>query len=183
MLYVTHDQVEAMTLGQRVAVLDRGRLQQVAAPAELYERPASAFVAGFLGNPPMSLFPTRATRDAAGRATIAIGAQRIALPDAHPARALLAAAPECVHSAGLRAEALGPAAPDAPAAIDAVVDYVENLGHEALAYVVAANGGGEPVRLVARLPGLEELTPGALVRLAVDAARVHLFDEAGRALQ
>jgi len=184
MLYVTHDQVEAMTLGQRVAVLDRGRLQQVAPPAELYERPASAFVAGFLGNPPMSLFGTRVAIDASGRATIAIGAQRIAVPDAHPARALLAAAPERVHSAGLRAEALGPAAPDAPAAIDAIVDYVENLGHEALAYVVVApEDGGEPVRLVARLPGLEELLPGALVRLAVDAARLHLFDEGGRALR
>jgi len=184
MLYVTHDQVEAMTLGQRVAVLDRGRLQQVAPPAELYEHPASAFVAGFLGNPPMSLFGTRVAIGASGRATIAIGAQRIAVPDAHPARALLAAAPERVHSAGLRAEALGPAAPDAPAAIDAIVDYVENLGHEALAYVVVApEDGGEPVRLVARLPGLEELLPGALVRLAVDAARLHLFDEGGRALR
>jgi ABC-type sugar transport system ATPase subunit len=182
MLYVTHDQVEAMTLGQRVAVLDRGRLQQVAPPAELYERPASAFVAGFLGNPPMSLFPTRVARDAAGRATLSVGAQGIPLPDEHPARALLAAAPERVRSAGLRAEALGPARPDAPAAIDASVDYVEHLGHESLAYVEVAGQEGAPVRLVARLPGLEELLPGTRVRLAVDAGRVHLFDEAGRAL-
>src|SRR5262249_39729671 len=59
-LYVTHDQVEAMTLGDRVAVLDHGVLQQVAAPEEIYERPANRFVAGFLGNPPMNLLPARA---------------------------------------------------------------------------------------------------------------------------
>src|SRR5439155_287139 len=59
MMYVTHDQVEAMTLGDRVAVLDRGRVQQVAPPRDLYDRPANAFVAGFIGNPPMNLFPTR----------------------------------------------------------------------------------------------------------------------------
>src|SRR5438094_3846178 len=58
MIYVTHDQVEAMTLGDRVAVLDRGRLQQVAPPRDLYDRHANAFVAGFIGNPPMNLFPT-----------------------------------------------------------------------------------------------------------------------------
>lgn len=183
MLYVTHDQVEAMTLGRRVAVLDRGRLQQVAPPAELYDRPASAFVAGFLGNPPMSLFPTRAARDAAGRVTIAIGAQHVALPAAQPACALLAAAPERAWSAGLRAEALGPAAPDAPASIDTLVDSVEQLGHETLAHVLAAGTGDEPVRLVARLPGHHPLAPGAPLRLAVDAARLHLFGEDGRALR
>jgi ABC-type sugar transport system ATPase subunit len=182
MLYVTHDQVEAMTLGHRVAVLDRGRLQQVAPPRELYERPASAFVAGFIGNPPMSLFPTRAERDASGRLAIAIGDQRVPVPEAHPAHAVVAAKPASVRSAGLRAEALGPAIPGAAAAIDASVDYVENLGHEALAYVLAPDGSGEPLRLIARLPGLEELTPGARVRLGVDAARLHLFDEAGNAL-
>jgi ABC-type sugar transport system ATPase subunit len=183
MLYVTHDQVEAMTLGQRVAVLDRGRLQQVAPPAELYERPASAFVAGFLGNPPMSLFATRAVRDAAGRTTIAIGAQHIAVPDAHPAHAALAAAPERVRSAGLRAEALGPAAASDAAALDTTVASVESLGHETLAHVLAPDAGGAPVPLVARLPGYAELAPGAPLRLIVDAARLHFFAEDGRALR
>ncbi len=63
MLYVTHDQVEAMTLGARVTVLDRGRIQQVSAPRELYEHPANVFVAGFIGNPPMNLFPLRVSID------------------------------------------------------------------------------------------------------------------------
>ena len=178
MLYVTHDQVEAMTLGQRVAVLDRGRLQQVAPPAELYERPASAFVAGFLGDPPMSLFPTRAVRDADGCLAIAIGDQRVVLPAAHPAAGV---APESVRSAGLRAEALGPAAPDAPT-LAVVVDHAERLGHETLAHVHAPATGADPVRLVARLPGLQALAAGARLQLAVDAARLHLFAEDGRAL-
>jgi ABC-type sugar transport system ATPase subunit len=183
MLYVTHDQVEAMTLGHRVAVLDRGRLQQVAPPGELYERPASAFVAGFLGNPPMSLFPTRAARDAGGRVRVAIGDQPVTVPETHPAHAALAAAPERVRSAGLRAEALGPATPDAAAPLDTTVDTVEQLGHETLAHVRAARAGGDPVRLVARLPGLHPLAPGAPLRLAVDAARLHLFAEDGGALR
>src|SRR5262245_8415581 len=73
-LYVTHDQVEAMTLGDRVAVLDHGVLQQVAPPRELYDRPANAFVAGFIGNPPMNLFPTRLDT-ADGRLVFRIGDQ------------------------------------------------------------------------------------------------------------
>src|SRR3989449_3365971 len=66
MIYVTHDQVEAMTLGDRVAVLDRGRLQQIAPPGALYERPTNVVVASFIGNPPMNLFPARVARRSRG---------------------------------------------------------------------------------------------------------------------
>ncbi|HWP65431.1 MAG TPA: ATP-binding cassette domain-containing protein, partial [Candidatus Limnocylindria bacterium] len=75
MLYVTHDQVEAMTLGHRIAVLDRGRLRQVGTPREVYERPADTFVAGFLGSPPMNLFP--AVHD---DSALVIGGERLPLP-------------------------------------------------------------------------------------------------------
>src|SRR5262249_22687087 len=78
MLYVTHDQVEAMTLGARVTVLDRGRIQQVSAPRELYERPANVFVAGFIGNPPMNLFPLRVST-AAGEARLELAGQTLAV--------------------------------------------------------------------------------------------------------
>src|SRR5262249_43917107 len=78
MLYVTHDQVEAMTLGTRVTVLDRGRIQQVSAPRELYERPANVFVAGFIGNPPMNLFPVRVSIGD-GRAHLDLGGQALAV--------------------------------------------------------------------------------------------------------
>ncbi|MBI5504126.1 MAG: ATP-binding cassette domain-containing protein [Deltaproteobacteria bacterium] len=76
MVYVTHDQVEAMTLGHRVAVLDHGRLQQVAPPAELYERPVNAFVAGFLGSPPMNLLRAGVSRVGDGL-VLRVGAQTV----------------------------------------------------------------------------------------------------------
>src|SRR5438128_240429 len=97
MVYVTHDQVEAMTLGDRVAVLDKGRLQQVAPPRELYEHPANVFVAGFIGNPPMNLFPTRLSTDDRG---LAVGSQTLPIGDA--AHASL----EWARTAGVRPEAV-----------------------------------------------------------------------------
>src|SRR5881397_2299349 len=98
MIYVTHDQVEAMTLGDRVAVLDRGRLQQVAPPRDLYDRPANAFVAGFIGNPPMNLFSTRLSLDDRGRVVMDLGGQPVLVSGA-PAHA----APV---TAGIRPESL-----------------------------------------------------------------------------
>src|SRR5204863_4749938 len=77
MIYVTHDQTEAMTLGDRVVVLDHGRLQQVAPPRQLYDHPANTFVAGFIGNPPMNLFPTRLAADANGRLSVTMDTQSI----------------------------------------------------------------------------------------------------------
>jgi ABC-type sugar transport system ATPase subunit len=74
MLYVTHDQSEAMTLGHRVAVLDAGRLQQVAPPRELYDRPANVMVAGFIGTPPMNLMPATLDTSAPGAPRLAVGA-------------------------------------------------------------------------------------------------------------
>jgi multiple sugar transport system ATP-binding protein len=180
MIYVTHDQVEALTLGQRVAVLERGRLEQVAPPRALYERPATAFVAGFIGSPPMALFETRPMRAPDGGLAVRVGAQAIALPPDHPACSALAARLERPLTAGLRPDALALAATDAPAGLDAVVDFVESLGHETLAHVRLA--GEAPLALVARLPGLPELASGQPVRLAVDARALHLFDETGRAV-
>src|SRR5450759_2807321 len=77
MIYVTHDQVEAMTLGDRVVVLNPGRLQPVAPPRELYDRPANVFVAGFIGNPPMNLFSTRLSVADRHRATMTVGDQSV----------------------------------------------------------------------------------------------------------
>src|SRR5919197_1145727 len=79
-LYVTHDQVEAMTLGQRVAVLRKGELQQVAAPQELYDRPANLFVAGFIGSPSMN-FVQGTIESADGRLSVAFGSERVALDE------------------------------------------------------------------------------------------------------
>jgi ABC-type sugar transport system ATPase subunit len=172
MLYVTHDQVEAMTLGDRIAVLDRGRLQQVAPPRMLYERPANAFVAGFIGNPPMNLFATRLVARNGGLAlTLAGTTVAIALPEAaeQHVRALV----DMPLTAGVRAEALALAADGVPA----TVAHVECLGHESLVHVRAGD-----VPLVVRVPGMPALARGTAVRVAIDPARVHLFDGDGRAM-
>src|SRR5205809_601286 len=124
MIYVTHDQVEAMTLGDRVAVLDRGRLQQVAPPRDLYDRPANAFVAGFIGNPPMNLFPTRLSVDDRGRVVMDLGGQ--------PAPVSGAPAHGAAVTAGVRPESLRlvPAGA-AEGAVRAVVQHLQCLGHAA----------------------------------------------------
>jgi ABC-type sugar transport system ATPase subunit len=166
MLYVTHDQVEAMTLGDRVAILDQGVLQQVAPPAPLYARPANVFVAGFIGNPPMNVFPATLGADAVLR----VGNQTVRL-DA--ARAALAGR---VATAGVRPEAVGLG----DDGLDATVTHVEYLGHESLVY--AALAGNEAIRLVARRPGMEPLATGARVRLAFAARQVHLFAADGASL-
>jgi ABC-type sugar transport system ATPase subunit len=157
MLYVTHDQVEALTLGARVAVLDRGRLQQVATPQELYARPANVFVAGFIGSPPMNLLP-------------AARAGALGLPPPPPGAATL----------GMRPEALRLAAGEGGAR--ARVEHVEYLGHETLAHLALADDA-KPA-LVARLPdalGLG-LAAGTTVGLRVDPAAARWFAADGAAI-
>ena len=155
MLYVTHDQVEALTLGDRVAVLERGRLQQVAKPAELYEKPANRFVAGFIGSPPMNFAPAE----------------------------WLAAAPGDDVMAGVRPEAVTLAEPGAAGALAGTVVQLEALGHETLVYVRLARGDGEtPVRWVVREHGMVRHRMGEPVSLRVEPAAVHLFARNGRAL-
>jgi ABC-type sugar transport system ATPase subunit len=184
MLYVTHDQVEAMTLGQRVAVLERGRLEQVATPRELYERPRSAFVAGFLGSPPMALFEVRASREPDGRIAVGVGGQHLSLPDDHPARAALLARLGQPLLAGLRPEALGLAegAGSRPR-LEAVVEFAESLGHETIVHVIVSISEAAPVALAARLAGLPSFAKGQGIALAVDTAQLHLFEATGRALR
>ncbi|MCP4041218.1 MAG: ATP-binding cassette domain-containing protein, partial [Gammaproteobacteria bacterium] len=131
-LYVTHDQVEAMTLGQRVAVMREGRLQQVAPPHELYERPANIFIAGFIGSPGMNVL--RVTLESVeGGIAIRLGQTRLSLPtriythhhglDAWVGRELLV---------GIRPEAITLAEGDASDTLPAQVCAAESLGHETI---------------------------------------------------
>ena len=154
MIYVTHDQVEAMTLADRVAVLDRGRLQQVAPPREVYDRPANAFVAGFIGNPPMNLFP---------------------------AGVLASPVPPAARTAGVRPEAIALVPANADGALRAVVEHVECLGHESLVHArFDGRPGSDSVRVVARVDGMPTVGAGDAVGLRIDPARVHLFGDDGR---
>jgi len=156
MLYVTHDQVEALTLGDRVAVLERGRLQQVATPAELYQRPVNRFVAGFIGSPPMNFAPARW------------------LPGAPSGDEVVA---------GVRPEAVALTEPGAAGALAGTVVQIEALGHETLVHVRLAAGENEtPVRWVVREHGMVRHRTGEPVTLRVEPTAVHRFARDGRAL-
>lgn len=173
MVYVTHDQVEAMTLGDRVAVLERGRLHQVATPRELYATPVDTFVAGFIGNPPMNLFAARLEANADGLALV-IGGVRVPVTADDPFAALRAVVGGEV-TAGVRPEDLVVVE---AAGVPATVEHVENLGHETLLHVALVGGGAaaSPLPLVVRDRGMRELAPGAAVAIGFDSTRIQLFD-------
>jgi ABC-type sugar transport system ATPase subunit len=166
-LYVTHDQTEAMTMADRVVVMNAGRIEQVAPPMEIYRRPASLFVARFIGTPAMTVLDADVREDA-------LHLRDGTCLDLPPGYAT-GHAPRRV-ALGLRPEAVALCPDDGGLA--ARVETVEPLGQE----IVAEFSTG-PGRLWARLPPDTVLRPGAQVRLSLDAAQAHLFDpDTGRAL-
>ncbi|HEY8383220.1 MAG TPA: sn-glycerol-3-phosphate ABC transporter ATP-binding protein UgpC [Microvirga sp.] len=175
-VYVTHDQVEAMTLADRIAVLRAGRLEQFASPNEIYNRPASRFVAGFMGSPPMSVVPAKVNADGA-RIELSDGTS-LPIPEAH--RALARAASGRPIEFGLRPEHVRPGEAREPGdvALDAQVEVIEPLGSETLTWL---NVGGRS--MTARFPPEQNARPGERVRVTLSLARMHLFDmETGAAI-
>ncbi|MEZ5064418.1 MAG: sn-glycerol-3-phosphate ABC transporter ATP-binding protein UgpC [bacterium] len=162
MIYVTHDQVEAMTMGTRITLMKDGVVQQIEAPLELYRRPSNRFVAGFIGSPAMNLFDGR-YEDGSFRS----GDLRIELP-----RDLGFDVPESV-SLGLRPESLRLAGESDAPVLAAKAELVEPLGSEVYLHADVAGH-----RLVARLNTEEEIHPGQTVRLTFDPSRLHFFDGA-----
>jgi multiple sugar transport system ATP-binding protein len=180
MIYVTHDQVEAMTMGSRICVMNKGRIAQLGAPLEVYRDPADTFVARFLGSPPMNLLPARLRRTSGGAVALVAGAE---IPLARWSDAalapLLSAAAEA--SFGIRPEdlvLLGPDAPEQPA-ITGRVAGVEPLGAETLMQVET----GEGAEITARLHRDARAEPGATLRFGVPAAACYLFGPDGRAIR
>ncbi len=166
MLYVTHDQVEAMTMGQRVAVLRDGRLQQCGPPRELYNRPANLFVAGFIGSPAMNLIP--ATLNADGCAEL--NGLAVALPRATVSVAAGRGMREVV--LGLRPESIQLGG---SGGIPARVEVVEELGADAYAFCVAALGERE-TKLIARADPRRAPERGEQVTLLPRPDEAHVFD-------
>jgi ABC-type sugar transport system ATPase subunit len=165
MIHVTHDQVEAMTMADRIVVLRAGRVEQVDTPLNLYNRPANLFVAGFIGAPGMNLWAAEAS---AGGLRLA-GGQQLTLAAALPTGPL---------TLGLRPQHLrlaGPAQTDN--ILTAEVALVEALGAESVIHATLDPGGA---RVLAVLPGQPKLTRGDRIRLTFDAADLHLFDAKGR---
>ncbi|MGE5102226.1 MAG: ABC transporter ATP-binding protein [Deltaproteobacteria bacterium] len=172
MLYVTHDQVEAMTLGDRIVVMHQGRVRQVDTPARVYDRPADTFVAGFLGSPPMNLLPGIAERADGGFVVRLDGAPRVTLPV--PATTAIARLPQDgAVVLGIRPEHLHTSSSGGADAesFEATVELAEALGHEQLLHLRV----GSAALTVRGAPG-ERPTIGSVLRVHVDRARVHLFD-------
>ncbi len=174
-VYVTHDQVEAMTLGDRIAVMNEGKIQQIGPPLELYDRPANRFVAGFLGTPSMNFWPgelrltTEGTTFRAGNITLPLPmetTEKWAATDRQPI------------TLGLRPEHLRiTGADDALATIPATVDDIQPLGGESLVYLKSGDQ-----ELVARTATRHQLQRGQTVQLHTDLTQAHLFDAAGEAV-
>jgi ABC-type sugar transport system ATPase subunit len=170
MVYVTHDQVEAMTLADKIVVLNAGRIEQVGSPIELYNAPANRFVAQFIGSPRMNFLDGEIRSDN-GRRELLVGTARIALSGDIGATA---SGPVGV---GLRSEHLliGGGTP----LFEAVVGVAERLGSETIAYLDAA-GGGEPIAVKA--PASYEPRPGERVQVGVSDGLIHLFAADGAAI-
>jgi multiple sugar transport system ATP-binding protein len=165
-VYVTHDQVEAMTMADRIAVMSDGRLQQVGKPQDVYARPDNLFVARFLGSPPMNTLPALVVDDGETWAVVG-GAGRLALP-----RGAAAAGTSVV--VGIRPEHLVPAGADEKAddGIAVTVSTVEWLGHE---QHLVCDSAGERVR-VRMAADAPSAAPGATIRLQTKPDDVHVFD-------
>ncbi|HEX5960496.1 MAG TPA: sn-glycerol-3-phosphate ABC transporter ATP-binding protein UgpC [Rhodanobacteraceae bacterium] len=173
MVYVTHDQIEAMTLGQRIVVLNEGGIQQVDTPMNLYEKPANLFVAGFLGSPAMNFFRGRLRDDASaldmdGAVLPLAGRWPAGLPpDSLRGRELVL---------GLRPEHLQCASADTPpslARFDALLEVTEPVGNEVFLNLRMGTLG-----LVARVPPQALPAHGATLQLAFDPAHLHAFEAA-----
>ncbi len=164
-VYVTHDQSEAMTLGNRVALLRDGFLQQFDTPRSLYDRPANTFVAAFVGSPAMNLV----TVPLGSNGSVSLGGVEMPLPDA--ARAACAASGHGEVVVGLRPEALELAADGIPAE----VELVEEIGADAHVFCVAEIGGVR-TKLAARTSAREAPSRGGRVWLRPKPDEVHLFD-------
>ena len=169
MIYVTHDQVEAMTLADRIVVMRDGRIEQVGTPDEVYNRPLSMFVAGFIGSPTMNFVPGRLAPDGASL-TLEDGAAGIVLPLPAQLAARHAAHANARVVVGFRPENVAPAQ-GVQGDFSVRTEVVEPLGSDTLVFF--AIGERE---VVARLPPSTRVSPGAQIRLCIDAARIHLFD-------
>ena len=173
MIYVTHDQVEAMTLADKIVVLNRGHIEQVGSPHELYQRPATKFVAGFIGSPTMNFMPAELLSGTADGCRVkAAGVGEVSLPQAGDAYSKGTSL-----TLGVRPEHLRLEAPQGDNCFDIV--NVEYLGNEVYVYLEPKEGS---TLLIHRSEAPSQWQEGQQVSLVPDTEHVHLFDESGAAL-
>jgi multiple sugar transport system ATP-binding protein len=168
-IYVTHDQVEAMTMGQRIAVMKDGILQQCDTAEKVYNQPANKFVAGFIGAPPMNFIPAEITSDGHVKTT----AFSLPLPEGHAARALagksvtLGLRPEAIYDATLN----NPVATTPENTIEATVEVLEPLGPEFVAYLKA---GDHPMQ--ATIDSGSKIKEETVAKFCINLSALHIFD-------
>jgi multiple sugar transport system ATP-binding protein len=172
-VYVTHDQVEAMTLGTRIAVMNQGVLQQVGTPQQLYDEPRNTFVAGFMGSPAMNILQARLVE---GEQGLAIATDAFVLPIPDRLQATYRPYRDRPVLFGIRPESLH--VPDyvppgiVPLSIPMTVTVIERMGNEIVLYLTLADGQD----LVARVDPRSQLTLGESVQMVLDIHRFYLFD-------
>jgi len=169
MIFVTHDQTEAMTLATRIVVMNNRKIEQIGTPMEVYSRPATRFVAGFVGSPAMNFLPVTGVSDLGGKAGFSFAGQAPVATDV-PLNGL----PKDKLTFGIRAES---AHIDPNGGVEGVADVVERLGERTLVYTRLADGS----ILVAEDKGISAVQPGDTVRIALDGHAAMVFDEAGKA--
>ncbi|MHA6689095.1 ABC transporter ATP-binding protein [Devosia sp. A449] len=170
MIFVTHDQTEAMTLATRIVVMNNRRIEQIGTPMEVYSRPATRFVASFVGSPAMNFIPIAAISDVGGKASVSFAGQT-AVQTAVPYASL----PKNNLTFGIRAEAahvnfMG-------AGISGVADVVERLGERTLVYTRLP----DDTVLVAEDKGISQIQAGDTVHITLDGDTAIVFDDAGKA--
>ncbi|MBW9070169.1 ABC transporter ATP-binding protein [Agrobacterium pusense] len=171
-VYVTHDQAEAMALATRIAVMDKGRIVQFAPPIEIYRRPATTFVANFVGNPPMNLVSTDAM---VADGNLQLRADGLTLPGLPVSDAIAAAADRGRMTLGVRPEHLRIAQAGDENTITGKLFANENMGPESLVTMEREDAG----RVTARIFTDDEIRVNEVVTLAFDIRHVTLFDDAG----
>jgi multiple sugar transport system ATP-binding protein len=162
-IYVTHDQIEAMTLADQIVVMRDGRIEQAGAPLELYDLPQTRFVASFIGSPCMNFLPGKLQRSAGAQVVLLRDGTQLSLPVEH------AGQPDQPVLLGVRPEHLR--LTEASAGIAASVKLVENTGADTL---VGCEHQGQPLSLLLR--ERHSFQPGSTIRLSADPARLHVFD-------
>ena len=171
MIYVTHDQVEAMTLADRIVVLNAGRVEQVGAPLELYENPANLFVAKFIGSPAMNIIAAKITSTGARTAIELVGGKPLSVDietsDSEKGKAA---------SFGVRPEDLAVATGE-DFLFEGKVSIVEALGEVTLLYLEAPEGQ-DPI--IVKIPGIAEVKKGQVLRFSAPSQKLHLFDADGQ---